>query len=46
MNLSEDQLSSSQEAEGLTGMAAAQALQAGADRVRKELQANLQAQCG
>ena len=32
-----------QEAEGLTGAAAAAALQAGADRVRKELQMNLQA---
>ena len=32
-----------QEAVGLTGAAAAAALQAGADRVRKELQANLQA---
>ena len=31
-----------QEAEGLTGAAAAAALQAGAERVRKELQANLQ----
>ncbi|CAJ1340153.1 unnamed protein product [Effrenium voratum] len=31
------------EAEGLTGAAAAAALQAGADRVRKELQMNLQA---
>lgn len=31
------------EAEGLTGAAAAAALQAGAERVRKELQANLQA---
>ena len=37
---------SRQEAEGLTGAAAAAALQAGAERVRKELQANLQVRCG